>query len=203
MVEATPEQLPALQRPLEGAALLGQVAGAVGRDPAGQAGLDLVEQPPGVGRDRLGGPPGPHEGDGPDPVGDQVGEEVGDLGGRCPSYRRSPLPGQLGQRGLPQREHRLPARRRVDVDRLDRHADQPARGLGRVGDGRRREHERRVAAVVGAHPPQPPQDRRDVRAEHAPVVVALVDHDVVEAAQERRPTARAGGASSGGACRGW
>ena len=82
----------------------------------------------------------------PDPVDDQVGEQVAGLGGRRPPYRRSAAPRPARSAGGSHSANdRLAARRGVVVDRLDRHAGQPARGLGRVGDGRRGEHERRVA----------------------------------------------------------
>ena len=42
-------------------------------------------------------------------------------------------------------------------------------------------------AVQRADPPQPAQHVRDVGAEHAAVVVALVDDDVLQRAEERRP----------------
>ena len=44
-----------------------------------------------------------------------------------------------------------------------------------------------VGPVPRAHPPQPPQHLGHVAAEHPAVVVALVDHDVAQPAQERRP----------------
>ena len=63
-----------------------------------------------------------------------------------------------------------------------------ARGvLGGVADRRRGEHERRVGPVVGADPAQPAQHLGDVGAEDAAVVVALVDHDQVERAEEPAP----------------
>ena len=58
---------------------------------------------------------------------------------------------------------------------------------GGVGHGGRREHERRRRAVAGGDPSQPTQHRRDVRAEHPAVDVALVDDDVLQRAQEPRP----------------
>ena len=131
--------------------------------------------------------PGPHEGDRPDAVGDQVGEQVGDLGGRRPAYRRLVLAGELGERRLPEREQQLAPRRPVVGHRDDLAPDQPAGGHLRLGHGRGREHEHRVGAVVRADPSQPPQHRRDVRAEHPAVAVALVDDDDLEVAQEPGP----------------
>ena len=56
-----------------------------------------------------------------------------------------------------------------------------------LADRRRGEHECRVGPVRGADPAQPAQHVRHVRAEDAAVGVALVDHDVAQPAQERRP----------------
>ena len=44
-----------------------------------------------------------------------------------------------------------------------------------------------VGAVHRADPAEPPEDLRDVRAEDAAVVVALVDHDVAQLGEEPRP----------------
>ena len=68
------------------------------------------------------------------------------------------------------------------------------RDLG-LGHGRRGEHERRVGAVRRADPPQPAQHLGDVGAEDPAVVVALVDHDVAQRAQERAPSAAWPGSS--------
>ena len=73
--------VPSSQRALERAALLGQVAGAVGGDPAGQlpaptsASARRAAQ-----RHRLGAAPRPDEREGAHAVDDQVGEQVGGLG---------------------------------------------------------------------------------------------------------------------------
>ena len=56
-----------------------------------------------------------------------------------------------------------------------------------LGHGRGGEHEGGGRAVQRGDPPQPAQDLGDVRPEDAPVVVALVDDDVLEARPERRP----------------
>ena len=109
-----PEQLARAQRLLERAALLGQVAAAVGRDPAGQRRVDLGEQLGGGQRHLLGAAPRPDEGQGADALGDQVGEQVGGLGGGGAAHRRAVLAGVGGERRLPQRERDLgrAARRR-------------------------------------------------------------------------------------------
>ena len=90
--------------------------------------------------------------------------------------------------GGSQRANVAPGRGRAVVgDRLDRGADQPARGGGRIGDRRRGQHEHRIGAVAAADPPQPPQHVPDVRAEDPAVGVALVDDDVGHPAQGARP----------------
>ncbi len=75
-------QVTPAQGGLEGAALLGEVAPAVGRDPAGQRGIDLGQQVGRGQRDLLGTPARADEGQGADVLGDQVGEQVGDLAAR-------------------------------------------------------------------------------------------------------------------------
>ena len=59
--------------------------------------------------------------------------------------------------------------------------------LDRVGDRRAGEQEARLGPVRGGDAPQPPQDVRDVRAEHAAVDVRLVDDDDGEVGEEVRP----------------
>ena len=70
---------------------------------------------------------------------------------------------------------------------LDRQTAQRRRELAGIADRRTREAERRVRAVVLAEPPQPPQHVRDVATEDAAQRVQLVDHDVPQPHQERRP----------------
>ncbi len=56
-----------------------------------------------------------------------------------------------------------------------------------VGDGRRAADEAWIGPVVGAEAPQPPDDVGRVRAEDAPVRVDLVEHDILQVAEEVRP----------------
>jgi hypothetical protein len=58
-------------------------------------------------------------------------------------------------------------------------------------------------AVVLGQPAQPAQHLRDVRAEDAAVVVALVDDDEAQARPGSAPTAHARAASCGAAGPGW
>ena len=88
---------------------------------------------------------------------------------------------------LPDREFALGLGRAVVVDRLHREAAQPRRELGGVPDRGAGETERRVRAVVLAQTPEPTQDVRDVAPEHASQRVQLVDDDVPQSQEERRP----------------
>ena len=113
-----------------------------------------------------------------------------------PAGRRTGAPFspiELGQqRRLPQGEGAARARRPVLAHRDDRSAGEARRERGRVRHGGRGEHQRRCGAVPRAHPQQPSQQQRDVRAEHPAVGVALVDDDVAQPAQERRPAGVSG-----------
>ncbi len=56
-----------------------------------------------------------------------------------------------------------------------------------VGHGRRGEYEGGRGPVPRAHPPEPAQHHREVGSEDAPIDVALVDDDVAQRPEERRP----------------
>ena len=173
-----PDELAAAQRVLERAALLGQVAAAVGRDLPGQRRVDLGRAAPRrviatcstPRRERT-------KASVRTPVDDQVGQQVGGLRGRGAAYRGAVLAGAGGQRRLPQRQREPPARGGVVGHGHDVETGQPRRGTLRLGDRGRGQDERRVRAVVRADPPQPAQHLGDVGAEDAAVVVALVDDD--------------------------
>ena len=81
------EQVAGVQRPLQGAALLGEVAGPVGGDPSASSEPTRSRRAWAPQRDQLGAAPGADEGHGADPVDDQVGEQVGGLGGGRPADR--------------------------------------------------------------------------------------------------------------------
>ena len=103
----------------------------------------------------------------------------------------SPL--QVGtQLGFPQRDGAGALRRAVDGDLLDG----PARSVRLPSRRARRWWRWRRSPSVGAEPgsrvavaqpQQPAQDHRHVRAENPSVVMAFVDHDVAQSAQEDRP----------------
>ena len=187
-----PQQLAAAQRLLEGAPLLGQVAAAVGGHAPCQRRVDLGEQRGGGEGDVLDPAPGAHEGKGADAVEHQVGQQVGGLGGRRAPGGGTVLAGEAGERRLPERERHLAARGAVVDHGQHLEPREPVGGLLGGGHRGRGEHERGVGAVGGADAPQPSQHVGDVRPEHTAVVVALVDHDVAQRAQERRPAVVAG-----------
>ena len=183
-----PAQRAAHQRRLELAALLGQEPGAVGRDLAGELRVDLGEHPPRAQRGQLRTPPRAHERQRPRPLDDEVGQDPGRLRPRRPAHRGAVLAGHLlEQRRLPQPDRPAPARRGVVGDLDDVEAGERGRRDRRVGHRRRGQHERRAGAVARTDPSQPAQQQRDVRAEHPAVGVRLVDDDVAQPAQERRP----------------
>ena len=187
LVAARPRSRPVAQRLLELAALLGQVAAAVGRHLVDQAAVDLAEQPPGRDGDGLGSTSRPDEGEGADPFDHEVGQQVGDLAGGRAAYGRAVLahPGHEGR--LPQRQRRAAPGRAVVGDRADLEPGQPAgRDLG-LRDRRGGEHEGRMGAVERRDAPQAPQDLGDVGAEDSAVVVALVDDHVAQRPEEARP----------------
>ena len=188
-VAATTDQPPRAQVGLDRATLLGEIAAAVRRHPGRQRRVDLGDEPAGGGRHVLDPASGPDEGEGADILDDQVGEQVGRLGGGGPPDRRAALAEVGHERRLPQRQRDLAARGVVAAD--GRHA-QPGEATRRhLGVGHRRggQHERGSRAVERGDPAQPPQHLAHVRAEHAPIVMALVDHDVAQGRPERRPPA--------------
>ena len=182
-----PEQAPVAQRLLDLAALLGQVAAAVAGHPGRKRRVDLGEQTCGGRGHLLGGSPGPDEGQRPDPLADQVGQQVGGLGRRSAAHGGAVLAGVRREARLPQRDGGLAARRVVVADRPHVETGEPRRVLGRVAHGGRGQHERRVGAVDRADPAEAAQHLGDVGAEDAAVVVALVDHHEVERPEQSRP----------------
>ncbi len=178
------EQPAGVEFALQGPALVGEVAAAVGGDPVGERAAQLVL---GLERDEFGGPPGADEDDGAGLPFDQVGQQVGGLGGGGPADRRTLLTDVLGEGRFPQPEDHRAARGGVVGDRGGGQTGQPAGGDGRVGSGGRGEQEDGGGAVAGTDPPQSAQYLGHVRAEHAAVAVALVDHDVAERLEEGGP----------------
>ena len=189
LVVATPEEVTAGQRRLQRPPLLGEVAAAVGGHPLHQLGVDVGEEPlrararpprrrGGSARTRACGPPRP----------------PGRRACARPPCPRAAAPGapfspmSSGSSGGSHRARVRPAL--GDPSSLTATTGRPVRRdgeVGRVRHGGRGEHQRRCGAVPRADPQQPPQQQGDVRAEHPAVGVALVDDDVAQPAQERRP----------------
>ena len=61
------QKLAGPEGPFQRPSLFRQVTGAIGRDPLRQAGIHLVQEALGNGRNRLSAPPRLDEGNGPDP----------------------------------------------------------------------------------------------------------------------------------------
>ena len=198
-----PGQLAALQHGLQPPALLRQVARPVGRHLVGQPGSTSARFARAVSAtvsaprlDRTNATVRT-------PVTTRSASRSATSAVGRPSYR-SPVPAAVARSAAAPtgrtRSRRAASRRRSPPPSAGRSA---ARRHRRVGDRRRGADEDRVGAVVPADPPQPPQHRRHVRAEHAAVVVALVDHDVLQTAAGSAPSAGGSAGPSGAACPGW
>jgi hypothetical protein len=103
------EEFTRVEGAFQRAALLGEVAAAIGRHPPGQRAVDLGQPLLRDHRDQLRAAPGAHEGDRAHPLHGEVGEQVGGLGGGRAADRRALLALQFGQRRLPEREHQFTA----------------------------------------------------------------------------------------------
>ncbi|RSS41670.1 hypothetical protein EF902_22415 [Streptomyces sp. WAC05858] len=187
-----PQQLTGVKGLLQGAALLGEIAAAIGGDPVRQRAVHLREPLLGDERDELRAPPGAHEGDRTDALDGQVGEQVRGFGRGRTAHRGALLAVELGQRRFPEGEDDLAAGRAVLGDLHDGHAGQPARGDRRVGGGGRGEQEHRRGAVAGADAAQPAQHLGHMGAEDTPVGVAFVDYHIAQRPQEGGPSGVAG-----------
>ncbi|ASR00274.1 hypothetical protein CGL27_22810 [Streptomyces sp. 11-1-2] len=187
-----PQQLTGVQGSLQGAALLGEIAAAIGGDPVRQRAVHLGEPLLGDERDELRAPPGAHEGDRTDALDGQVGEQVRGLGRGRAAHRCALFAVELGQWRLPEGEDDLAARRAVLGDLHDGNAGQPAGSDRRIGGGGRREQEHGRGAVAGADASQPAQHLGHMGAEDTPVGVAFVDHHIAQRAQEGGPSGVAG-----------
>ncbi len=186
------DELPGAQVRLQRPAFLREVATAVGGHPPRERRVDLGQEPGSGHGHLLGAAAGPDERQRPHVLGHQVGEQVGGLGRGGAADRCAVLAGPGGEGRLPQRQRHLAARRGVPGDRQDVQTSQPAGGGRRFGHRRRGEDERGIGAVEGADAAQPAEHVGDVGAEHAAVVVALVDDDVAQRPEERRPPAMDG-----------
>ena len=177
------EQPPARQLELQRAALLGEVARAISTDAVDELGRDSGEAAARVLRDDLRAAPAAGERERLVVGAHEAREQLGrlDVGGAARTRVR------VEQGPLPAREHPLGTRRGVVVDLADVEAAQRARELARVADRRACEEERGARSIVLAQPAEAAQHVRDVRAEDAAQRVELVDYDVLEPHEERRP----------------
>ena len=198
-----PEYRPGPQRLLQLPAVFGQVAGTVGGHPLraplpAARGVGIAQRPPRGQGDRLGAAPGAGEGERPDIVGDQVGQQPRGLLGGAAADGRAGLAAGGGERRFPQPERELAARGGTLGDLLRRRPGEQACARAGFADGGRCEQEHRAIragpglpgpAVVDGDAAHAPQHVADVRAEHPAVAVALIDDHVGEPAEEPVPPA--------------
>ena len=179
------EQLAAHETPLELAALLGRVAGAVGDHEVRELRVGEADHP----RDELDRLARLDEADRARAAPCELADDLG----RFAERRGARAERLVGQRRVPHRDLAARARRAVAVDERDLlQARQLLGELDRVGDRRAGEQEARLGPVGVGDPPQPSQHVRDVRAEHAAVDVRLVDDDDREVGEEVAPLAVVG-----------
>ncbi len=138
------------------------------------------------------------EGDHPRAGQHALRRDVARLGESAPAHAG----GRVLERRVPEDDRPLGAWRLVLVDHGEGRADQSLGEGLRVGYGRRREHERRVRAVLAAEAAEAAHHLRDVAAEDAAVDVRLVEHHVAQLVQELRPSFVAGQGCRRAACRG-
>ena len=183
-----PEQVAAGERRLQRAALLRQVAAAVGGHPLASSGstsassrwaLSAATSAPRRDRTKA------------SVRAPSTTRSASRPAASAPADRRTGAPfspvSSVSSGGSHSAKVRPALRRPVVGHRLDRAARSAVRRTPRVGHGRRGQHERRVGAVAARRPAAAGAAQGDVRAEHPAVGVALVDHDVAQPAQERRP----------------
>ena len=178
------QQLSARQRGFDLAALLGGVPGAVGRDQRPELGhVPLGEAVAREALDQLYPAAAVEKADRAHSLADESREHVSALGQHRPARPRA----LVDQRRVPHRDPSRSARRTVGVDERKALAAQALGELERVRDRRRGENEPRLRAVQTRHATKPAQDVRDVRAEHPPVHVRLVDDDPTQVGEEVAP----------------
>jgi hypothetical protein len=175
------EQLALGEPALELPPLLGGVAGSVRSDLTLAHGI--VEAVPGEPVDQLGGAPRAREADRAHVRLHEVGEE----GGRLAQARGTPPRVLVQKRRVAHHDLSLAPRGAVAIDELEIETGETLRELHGVRDRRGGQHEARIRAVSGRHPPQAPQHVRDVRAEYAAIDVCLVDDHEREIRQEVAP----------------
>jgi hypothetical protein len=162
------EQLAVREGSLEGSPLLWQVPRSVHLDAVAEharklSADDLSEQ--------LRGPPGASERDGPKLLFDELLQDLRGFGHRA--LPRSRL--LVEERGVPQGEQLLAARGGILGDLFEGKSGESLGELAGIADGRGSQDEPRIAPVPCHDPAQPAQDEGDVRAEHSPGHVGLVE----------------------------
>ena len=189
------EQLALDQAPLDLAALLGRVAGAVGREPRCGRGVDALG---GEAVDQLGRLAALREADRPQASRRELREQAGGVAERARAQA------ELGveERRVPDDDLALGSRGRVAVDDRRRLAGQLERELAGVGDRRRGEQELRLGVVDPREPPQPPQDVRRRASRRRRGTRAPRRRRRSGGSRARRPSGRGGEGRRRGACPG-
>ena len=121
---------------------------------------------------------------------DELHSALQEFAGHTPGLRqvRASDPELLVDDGrVHEQEGLLAARRPVLGDQLEGLLHEPFGQLARVRDRCRAADEGGIRAVVRTDPPQPPQDVRQVAAEHPSIHVQLVDDDVAEVLEQLGP----------------
>ncbi len=183
LVAAMPSRRPLDRSSSSASPFLGEVPGAVRGDATRELGRGALETTARVLRDHLGAAATPREREGLVVVSHESGHELGGFDVRRTSCTRM----RVDEWSLPAREHPFGARRRVVEDLVDLAAAERGRQLAGIPDGRAREEERRIRAIVLTEPAEAAQDVRDVRPEDAAQRVQLVDDDVLQTHEERGP----------------
>ena len=147
------------------------------RRPARRGRARRREEPGGGARGDLRAAPAAHEAQGARAFDDEVGEYPTGLRTRRATHRRAVLPVTSGRNGAPQRDGPLAGRRSIVGDLDRRLTDERTQRRGGFGGGRTCRDDDGVGAHGSRDAQEPSQHECGVRAEHAAVVVALVDDD--------------------------
>ena len=145
--------------------------------------VELIEAHPDEPLDQLDAPPTAQKADSPKARRNQVSQKLC----RLREHRSAGHRPLVDHRRVPDRDPALGARCSIGVDQPKGLTDEALGQLKRIRDRRRGEHEARGGAVAGRDPAQPAKDVGDVRSEHAPIGVGLVDDDPAEAGEEFAP----------------
>ncbi len=174
--------LPVAQPALDLAPPVRQVAAAIAADHVGRS-RRPVKRILQVGRQDLGRQPALREHDQLQVALEELERDAARFG----EIRAADPELRVDDRRVDEQEELLAARRAALVDQLERPPGQPLGQLARIGDRRRRADEDRIRAVVPADALQPPEDVRQMAAEHAAIGVQLVDDDELQVLEQLRP----------------